>query len=461
VAADGISTEVRTELIVKLRQRGALRSQLIAKAMSEIPREQFIRKMYRDQPGQPGLHEMTEDGIGDRRQWLELVYADQTIVTSLDTAGLPYVSSTAPWLMAMMLESLDLAPGQRVLEIGTGTGYNAALLARAVGDPGLVTTVDIDCDAAGQAKEAIERTVGRGMVVLCGDGKAGAPLQAPFDRIVATAGCALVPAAWLSQLNVHGRLVLCLQGSLGGGVTVVRRDRGGTAHGDFLDLPPIAFIPMRSTSNREGRKLLGTVNTEPSGTWTISATDFDPESLLGPQSDFRLLLQYTIRAAETSWHARRTRDGQTHWVLTLTDRAANSSLQFHRQGSDRWMIEARGDPELWHRVLEAYDAWCAAGKCGISAYQLAIEETTNEHRLRLLSESGAHVAEWILNPATKSATTEGPTGYLRRKRGGQWASFKEVADHLDAYAIERPEQRGVVGEIANFLADVDDTPHSH
>ena len=75
---------------------------------------------------------------------LGVVYSDEALITRRDDEGMPTSSASQPSVVAMMLEALDLEPGMRVLEIGAGTGYNAALMAEMVGDAGLVTTIDID-----------------------------------------------------------------------------------------------------------------------------------------------------------------------------------------------------------------------------------------------------------------------------------------------------------------------------
>jgi protein-L-isoaspartate(D-aspartate) O-methyltransferase len=132
------------------------------------------------------------------------------VVTKSDADGLPVSAATQPALMAMMLDQLGLAPGQRVLEIGTGTGYNAALLAHLVRNQRSVVTVEADREVAERARTALA-AAGRGQItVLHGDGAIGAPEHAPFDRIIVTAGVWDIPPAWLTQLGPRGRIVLPL-----------------------------------------------------------------------------------------------------------------------------------------------------------------------------------------------------------------------------------------------------------
>jgi protein-L-isoaspartate O-methyltransferase len=112
--------------------------------------------------------------------------------------------------MALMLERLRLEPGQRVLEIGAGTGYNAALLAALVGPKGHVTTVDIDPEVAERARIALAEHDGS-VVVVTGDGRDGHVAGAPYDRIIVTASSPDVPRAWFEQLAADGLLELPLR----------------------------------------------------------------------------------------------------------------------------------------------------------------------------------------------------------------------------------------------------------
>lgn len=128
-------------------------------------------------------------------------YEDTGIVIKSDADGLPVSASTQPALMAVMLEQLELAPGHRVLEIGTGTGYNAALVAEIVGGSGSVVTVDVDPDLVDRARASLAAAGFAGVTVVCGDGADGVPGHAPYDRVIVTAGVRELAPAWLAQLG--------------------------------------------------------------------------------------------------------------------------------------------------------------------------------------------------------------------------------------------------------------------
>ena len=140
----------------------------------------------------------------------ERVYRDEAFPIKYDEDGFPVSSSSQPAIMARMLEQLDVQPGHRVLEIGTGTGYNAALLGQLVGETGAVVSVDIDADLVTDARERLAACGVSQVTVVCGDGGLGWSENAPYDRIIATVGAWDITPAWVAQLAPHGRLVLPL-----------------------------------------------------------------------------------------------------------------------------------------------------------------------------------------------------------------------------------------------------------
>lgn len=160
----------------------------VERAMRTVPRDVFL----------PGLD-------------LESAYTDQA-VTIKDNPGkpLPLSCASVPSVVAMMLEQLGARTADDVLEIGAGTGYNAALLAELVAH-GSVTTVDIDPDVALHARTRLNATGYEHVTVIERDGLLGAPENAPYDGIIATVGVWDIPATWWDQLKDGGRLVLPLR----------------------------------------------------------------------------------------------------------------------------------------------------------------------------------------------------------------------------------------------------------
>ena len=139
---------------------------------------------------------------------MERVYRDEAILTKQTASGLGLSSSSQPGIMAEMLDELRPEPGHRVLEIGAGTGYNAALLENIVGPDGRVVTVDIDPETATRARRALKGTRTK---VVTGDGRQGYAPGAPYDRIIVTASATDIPRAWLEQLSEGGLLEVPLR----------------------------------------------------------------------------------------------------------------------------------------------------------------------------------------------------------------------------------------------------------
>ena len=158
------------------------------------------------------------DRAAEPRRWWQVAYANRVIVTQFDdgdtlwpTVGRrPTCSASMPSAVLGMLDVLGAQPGHRVLEIGTGTGYNAALLARYLGDE-QVSTIEVD-PVLYELARANLAAAGYQPTVICGDGAAGHPSSAPFDRILATATVRLgeLPYAWVQQTAPGGQTLVAL-----------------------------------------------------------------------------------------------------------------------------------------------------------------------------------------------------------------------------------------------------------
>ncbi|MEV6595919.1 methyltransferase domain-containing protein [Actinoplanes sp. NPDC051346] len=179
-------TDLRRRFVERIRRDGAPLSPQLAAAFATVPREAFVADGFQRRDGswaRPGS-----------AGFLETVYRNDVLVTKVE-GGMPVSSSSQPSLMAIMLAALDVHPGARVLEIGAGTGYNAALLT-ALGAH--VTTVDVQADVVQRARASLARASVEGVRVLAGDGYAGVPGER-FDRVIVTVGVAGVSPHWLEQ----------------------------------------------------------------------------------------------------------------------------------------------------------------------------------------------------------------------------------------------------------------------
>jgi protein-L-isoaspartate(D-aspartate) O-methyltransferase len=167
----------REELIERLTKWGYLNKPEVVKAFRKVPRHEFVPESIREHS-----------------------YADQPLSIGYGQ------TISAPSMIAIMMESLDLNLGQRVLEIGSGSGYNAALIAEIVGRKGEVVTVERIFELAKFAETNLKKT-GYGWVqVVTGDGTCGYERGAPWDRILVTACAPELPKPLIAQLKIGGKL---------------------------------------------------------------------------------------------------------------------------------------------------------------------------------------------------------------------------------------------------------------
>jgi protein-L-isoaspartate(D-aspartate) O-methyltransferase len=227
------------DLIDRLIARGALWSSALLAAFRATPRQFFLDRIYR--PGESTRLDVDLDAPS--ADALRLIYSDRALTTRLaDRAdnAVPISSSSQPSLMAQMLEDLSLRPGLRVLEIGAGTGYNAALLAHVVGR---VISIDVDRAVLEGARRHLEAFPDRAVELHQADGRLGYPRAAPFDRIQVTAATPDLEPAWLEQLAPGGLLMAPLDVAPGLSFLVQGSVRGGEFHGRLTR--PAYFMPLR------------------------------------------------------------------------------------------------------------------------------------------------------------------------------------------------------------------------
>lgn len=214
---------LRAALTARLMDEGWIRSAPVEAAFAKVPRHVFV-----------------PDGIA-----LEDAYADTAVVTKRDAAGMATSSVSAPWLQAHMIEQARLRPAASVLEIGSG-GYNAALLAEAVGGDGHVTSVDIDADVVGRARDGLRRAGYARVQVAEADGEYGYAANAPYDAIIVTVEAADIPPAWITQLAPDGVIVAPLR--VRGNTRSVALVRDGD-HLTAVSAELCGFVPMQGAGS--------------------------------------------------------------------------------------------------------------------------------------------------------------------------------------------------------------------
>jgi methyltransferase of ATP-grasp peptide maturase system len=245
------SARLRRRLVEHLLDEDVLHAPEWTAAFRAVPRHVFLPRFFAPAGG------LWEAVDRDDPGWLETVYSREVLVTQLDddpdrwelarrtgpVAGTPTSSSSMPSIMAIMLEELRVRDGQRVLEIGTGTGYNAALLSHRCG-AGLVSTVDIDPVIVDEARERLA-LAGYRPACAVGDGALGFPAGTMFDRVLCTASVSSIPLAWLAQTVPGGLIVTTLNRPIGAGLVRLVAGEDGTGQGHVLARDG-RFMPLRA-----------------------------------------------------------------------------------------------------------------------------------------------------------------------------------------------------------------------
>lgn len=176
--------DLQTRFVDDINKKGFIKTKEIEKALLAVPRHLFL----------PGVD-------------LEKVYSNIPIVTKWK-GEIPVSSSSQPSAMTIMLEQLELKPGLKILEIGAGTGFNAALMSEITGKNGKVITVDIDKDITDSAEKNLNSAGYNEVKVICKDGSTGYEPEAPYDRIILTAGVWDINREWFDQLKPGGILLV-------------------------------------------------------------------------------------------------------------------------------------------------------------------------------------------------------------------------------------------------------------
>ncbi|WP_155336395.1 methyltransferase, FxLD system [Acrocarpospora corrugata] len=213
------SEALRKAMVDTLRSWGGVRTAAVEAAMRAVPRHLFVPEAS-----------------------LERAYGPESVVTFRDEDGVAISSASGPGVVAAMLEQLDVRPGDRVLEIGAGTGYNAACLAELAGPSGSVTTIDIGPEIVEEARRGLAAAGYDRVLVRHGDGADGHAANAPYDRIIVTAGAWDAPPSWREQLAPGGRLVVPLR--IRGVTRAVALELDGQVWRS-VSIEECGFMPMR------------------------------------------------------------------------------------------------------------------------------------------------------------------------------------------------------------------------
>ena len=298
-----------------------------------------------------------------------MVYSTSTLVTAVvpNKYGslVPVSSSTKPDLMVRMLETLDVHDGQRILEIGTGTGYNAALLAHRLGDDN-VFSVDIDPELVTTARQRLAR-IGRHPHLAVRDGADGWREHAPYDRIISTCAVRRIPWSWHDQLTPGGQLLVDFKPQ--GGNLVLLGKKVDRLEGRFTTRYG-AFMVMRQHGNHDDGPLPPWESELPLDRERTTSAPAEPP---GVASFLRAVM------STTQLRHRYTFDAQTRQPTAVRLAAADGSccdvdLTSNHDGT-RTVYEG-GPTPLWTEIEHAYQQWCDWGQPGWDRIGVTVKPDT-------------------------------------------------------------------------------------
>ena len=365
----------------------------------EVPRAAFIPDTVWVRDESDGLISLSR--YEDPNGWDAVVAANAPVITQVDLGrvqpgergSFPSSSCSQPSIVAEMLHALHPLPGDSVLEIGTGTGWNAALLQRRVGPEGRVTTIEVDPGLAESARRALANA-GYDPAVITGDGMLGYSSDAPYDRVISTAAIReVVPRTWMQQLRPGGRLVTPWGTDWSNGVMLTLLvDQDGVGTGRFSG--DLAFMRIRAQ-----RRALYAFEPRPDA---IAAADVSTTVCRGSDLDRMLnpekgLFAIGARLASVSKDMEWDKHGSLHHNLELDDATTGSWARLDANLNDPapFTVYQLGPRRLWDETEAAYDWWYDNGKPTQDRFGLTVDLDRGIQTL-WLDEPDSVVRQWNL-----------------------------------------------------------------
>lgn len=348
--------DLARRLATDLRERDLITDHRWAQALEQVPRHLFAPRTAWAVPDRWQETGHRIDRGDDPRGWWQTVYSDAAIVLQVGDGngdpttgqGLYSSSISPPGVVFSFLELLDVRPGDRVLEIGTGSGWTAALLAWRTRNR--VTSVEVDPVLAGEAAVNIE-AAGLAVNLVVGDGLKGAVEGEPFDRVHVTAGVQQIPMAWIEQTRPGGVIVLPWQpGGLTGYRLKLTVTGPASATGSFHGRA--SYMSVRSQRKRAGWRA------HHSEEATTSTTRLHPQDLV--QAPLGAHLAVEMMVPGINWMVISEADG---YSLLLYDDAPDGAWATcdADRGADDFKVTQYGSRRLWNLVAAAYLRWVSWG----------------------------------------------------------------------------------------------------
>lgn len=340
-------------------------------AIRAIPRHLFLPSRIWLRTGKGGHRPCDRATAPD--EWLSAAYSDAPLVTQF-TDGLPTSSASMPSVVLRMLAlaGLDRKSARgRVLELGAGTGFNAALLCQLCGDQA-VTTVELDPTLAAEAERNL-KAVGHTPKVVRGDARAGWSPGAPYERVIATFSVDRVPPAWLEQTEPGGTIVTPWNAAwCGYGTLVMRTAPDGGGEGRFYGFA--SFMPMREPTAPPTAAPGGLPEETTSSAvspWAVASGDLNAEFHVG----------LAVPGAYFTWD---TSGEHAPTRLDVADDTGPSwaTVDYDGHHADRFTVTQAGPRRLWDEIAAAYARWENLGRPSVDQYGLTVDA------------AGAHTA-WV------------------------------------------------------------------
>ncbi|MGW0807300.1 methyltransferase domain-containing protein [Nonomuraea sp. NPDC002799] len=336
-------------------------SATIADALRAAPRHVFVPSVAVADTDE-GFRLIDQDA--DPQTWWRTVYGPAAIVTQLDRGatdlreinGRCTSSNSAPGTVVDLLTWLDPEPKHRVLEIGTGTGWTAGLLAHLVGEGGSVISIEVDEAVAEQAAKNLAAAGAQPRLVV-GDGALGSPEGAPYDRVHVTCGVHTVPYAWVEQCRPGAVIVAPFFTGFDFDLSVrLVVMPGGTAVGRFPGTA--SYMMMRA---QEGSSLVAD-----DGSGRRAHTQVDPRTIAYAPAGAGLAM-----SALTGLRLRV--DNGDRFVLYVTDPGDRGrwTAAVHQPDGEHLTYQL-GDRDLWGEITGAYFQWVSWGQPGPDRFGMTV-----------------------------------------------------------------------------------------